>query len=154
MSETLRREVLQSSVTVDWAAKTAAAPPLWVGYALQFMSTLLPTLLFEGLILLLFRYEWRKNWKVFLAVNLVTQTALSVFLSVTSLRNGVNAMFLLLFIPAEVVIAGVEAGVYSRFLQGYSRKRAVLYGLTANAVSAVIGWDILEPVWKWIVRIS
>ena len=154
MSETLRREVLQSSVTVDWAAKTVAAPPLWVGYALQFMSTLLPTLLFEGLILLLFRYEWRKNWKVFLAVNLVTQTALSVFLSVTSLRNGVNAMFLLLFIPAEVVIAGVEAGVYSRFLQGYSRKRAVLYGLTANAVSAVIGWDILEPVWKWIVRIS
>ncbi|MBD5162986.1 MAG: hypothetical protein HDT14_13450 [Oscillibacter sp.] len=154
MSGTCRREVLQAAVTVDWAAKTVKTPPLWVGYTLQFMSTLLPTLLFEGLILLLFRYEWRKNWKVFLAVNLVTQTALSIFLSITSLQNGVGPLFLILFVPAEAMIASVEAGVYRKFLQGHSRRRAVLYGLTANLVSAVIGWDILEPTWNWIVRIS
>lgn len=154
MSETLRRSVLQSSVTVDWAAKTARTPPLWVGYTAQFLSTLLPTLLIEGLILLLFRYAWRRNWKPFLLVNLVTQTALSAFLSVTSLQNGVNGMFLILFLPAEAAVALAEAGLYRKFLRGHSSRRAFLYGLTANAASAAAGWYILEPMWKWIVRIS
>lgn len=153
-SELLQRKALQSSVTVDWAVKTAKTPPVWVGYALQFLSTLLPTLVLEGMVLLLFRFGWKENWKPFLAVNLVTQGALSVFLTVNSIQNGVGWWYLILFIPAELVIALAEAGLYTKMLKGQSKGRAFAYGLAANAVSAAAGWVLLEPIWKWIVSIS
>ena len=35
LSEVQTRRVLQSSVTVDWAAKTLSAAPVWVGYVLE-----------------------------------------------------------------------------------------------------------------------
>ena len=151
MSETLRREVLQASVTIDWETKTVKRPPLWAGYAVQFLCTLLPTLAIEGLILLLFRFGWQENRRVFLGVNLVTQTALSAFLSVTSLQNGVNAMYLILFIPAELAVTLAETAVYRKHLRGHSRRRAVLYGLTANGVSAIAGWLLIEPLWRIVV---
>lgn len=153
MSETCRREVLQTTVTVDWAAKTVKLPSLWGLYAVQFLCTLLPTLLIEGLMLLLFRIDWRKNRRTFLAVNLATQGALSVFLSVFGLRNGVGPLFLILFVPAEAVIAFVKAGVYRKLLKECSKGRAFLYGLTANAASAAAGWFLMEPLWQWVVTI-
>ena len=61
--DVLERRALQSSATVDWAAKSAKAPPVWQGYVLQFLATLLPTLLIEGAILAAFRFDWKKNWK-------------------------------------------------------------------------------------------
>ncbi len=154
MSETYQREVLQSTVTVDWAAKSVKLPPLWGLYVAQFLCTLLPTLLIEGLLLLLFRFDWRKDRRPFLIVNLVTQGALSVFLSVFGLQNGVGPMFLILFVPAEAVIALAEAGLYRKYLQGHSKGRAFAYGLTANAVSAAAGWLLMEPLWRWVTTIS
>lgn len=153
MSETCQREVLQTTITVDWAAKTVKQPPLWGLYVVQFLCTLLPTLLIEGLVLLPFRVDWRKNRRAFLAVNLVTQGALSVFLSVFGLQNGVGPLFLILFVPAEAVIALAEAGVYRKLLKGCSKGRAFLYGLTANAASAAAGWFLMELLWQWVVTI-
>ncbi|GEM_PF-296202 len=77
LSEALERKVLQSSVTVHWAddaeSTTVTVPSTVTGYLLQFLATLVPTLLIEGILLLLFRYSWKENWKAFLLVNLVTQ---------------------------------------------------------------------------------
>ena len=153
-SGALHRRVLQSSVTVDWAAKPAAAPPVWRGYVLQFLATLLPTLLIEGLLLLAFRFSWRQNWRVFLLVNLATQGALAVFMSVNVIRDGVGWWFLILLVPVELVIAFLEAGLYRKWLKGRSKGRAFAYGLAANAASALLGWFLAVPVWQWIVSIS
>lgn len=153
-SGALHRRALQSSVTVDWAAKTAAAPPVWRGYVLQFLATLLPTLLIEGLLLLAFRFSWRQNWRVFLLVNLATQGALAVFMSVNVIRDGVGWWFLILLVPVELVIAFLEAGLYRKWLKGRSKGRAFAYGLAANAASALLGWFLAVPVWQWIVSIS
>ena len=153
-SGALHRRALQSSVTVDWAAKTAAAPPVWRGYVLQFLATLLPTLLIEGLLLLAFRFSWRQNWRVFLLVNLATQGALAVFMSVNVIRDGVGWWFLILLVPVELVIAFLEAGLYRKWLKGRSKGRAFAYGLAANAASALLGWFLAVPVWQWLVSIS
>ncbi len=48
VSGVLHRATLQSSATVDWAARIANAPSPAMAYALQFLCTLLPTLLIEG----------------------------------------------------------------------------------------------------------
>ena len=51
------RTVLQSSVTVDWETKSVEIPPAWIGYVLQFLCTLLPTLVIEGVVLVLFGFS-------------------------------------------------------------------------------------------------
>ena len=148
------RDALQSSATVDWAAKTASAPPVWVGYALQFLATFLPTLLMEGLILLLFQYRQKRSWAVFGVTNLVTQGALAATLSINVIRHGAGFGFLLLFAAAEFAVLVVEAVAYVVLLKERSRKTAVFYALAANAVSAGVGWLISEPVWRFVVSIS
>ena len=153
VSETLERKVLQSSAAMDWTAKTVEVPPVWAGYVLQFLATLLPTLLAEGILLLAFQFDWRRNWRHFLLVNLVTQGALAVFMSFHIVRDGFGWWFLILLVPAELVIALVEAGLYCKLLQGRSKAHSFVYGLTANAISALLGWYLAEPVWRWIVTI-
>ena len=154
ISDTLTRGSLQSSATVDWAAKTASAPPVWLGYVLQFLATFLPTLLLEGLILFLFRYRQKRSWAVFGVTNLVTQGALAAALSMEAVQRGVSWGFLSLLIPAEIVIVVVEAIAYVLLLKERDKEFALSYALAANAVSAVVGWLISEPVWRFVVSIS
>lgn len=155
LSEPCTRKVLQSSVTVDWLEKTISIPPVWVGYVLQFLSTLLPTLLIEGALLLLFGFARKKNWKPFLLINLITQGGLALWLAINTMQHGASLWFYYLaFIPAEIIIAFVEAGLYRRFLTGRSKARAFCYGLTANAASVLLGLWTVEPVWSFIVSLS
>lgn len=154
VSEPMTRHALQGSATVDWAEKTVSAPPAWMGYVLQFFATFVPTILIEGLLLLLFGYRWRDAWKPFLAVNLVTQGALALFFTLSVLGHGPNFWYLFLFVPAELVIAVAEAGLYRRFLPEHGKARATAYGLTANAASAMLGLFLAEPVWRLLVSIS
>ena len=147
------RTALQSSVTVDWETKSVEVPPAWIGYVLQFLCTLLPTLVIEGVVLVLFGFSWKQNRKPFLLVNLVTQGALAVYFSVTAVQSGVGWWYFFLLVPAEVVIAFVEGGLYTRLLTG-SRRRAFDYGITANLCSALLGLLTVEPLWRWIVSIS
>ena len=154
LSDVQERTVLQSSVTVDWAAGTISTPPTWVGYLLQFAATFLPTLFLEALILVFMGLtQERRNWIPFLLVNFITQGALAAWCSVTFMREGFGIMFMLLFVPAEVIITLVETLVYRRFLTHRSRSRVVVYGIAANIASAVLGWFLSEPVWRFVVSI-
>lgn len=148
------RTALQSSVTVDWEMKSVEVPPAWISYVLQFLCTLLPTLVIEGVVLVLFGFSWKRNRKPFLLVNLVTQGALAVYFSITAVQSGVGFWYFFLLIPAEIVIAFVEGGLYTRLLAGQSRRRAFAYGITANLSSALLGLLTVEPLWRWIVSIS
>lgn len=161
ISDTLERKVLQSSATVDWESGTAGAgdttvstPPVWLGYVLQFLATLLPTLVIEGLLLLAFGFSWKENRKLFLLVNFVTQGGLALYLAATVLRHGVSGWSYLIFIPIELVILLTETLIYRRALAGQSRSRAALYGVCANLASALIGLFLAEPVWRFVVSIS
>ena len=148
-SNTLERKVLQGSVTVDWETKQTLQPKVWVGYVLQFLSTLLPTLIIEFALLLLFRFDLRQNLVTFLWVNLLTQGLLALFTSVQALNSGVGSWFIFWFVPLELVIALAEAALYMRLLRGHTPLRAFVYGMTANAASALIGWYCLDTVWRW-----
>ena len=154
ISDTLTRDALQSSATVDWAAKTASAPPVWQGYVLQFLATFVPTLLMEGLILFLFRYRQKRSWAVFGIANLTTQGALAAALSIEAVQSGVSWGFTSLLVMAEGVILVVEAIAYVLLWKEHDRERALSYALAANTASALIGWLISEPVWRFVVSIS
>ena len=161
LSETLERKVLQSSVTVHWAddaeSTTVTVPSTVTGYLLQFLATLMPTLLIEGILLLLFRYSWKQNWKAFLLVNLVTQGVLAAASSVLNLQNGAALWnYFLFLLPMEAVILLIELYLYAGrgLLTGHSKGRAALYAVAANLASAVLGYYLAEPVWSFVVSIS
>ena len=154
VSDTLHRATLQSSATVDWAARTASAPSAGVAYALQFLCMLLPTLLIEGVLLFAFGYRSKRSWRVFLLVNLVTQGAFAVYLAVIVLNHGVSGWSLLFYIPIEIIITAVELLCYRRLLTEKSRGRAVGYAVAANVCSAVVGLWLIDPLWRFIASIS
>ena len=161
LSDTLERRVLQSSVTVHWADDTenttVTVPSIVTGYLLQFLATLVPTLLIEGILLLLFQYSWKQNWKAFLLVNVLTQGLLAVASSSVTAHSGVSAWYLFcFFLPAEFVVMLVEVFLYSGrgLLTGHSKGRAALYAVTANFASAVLGYYLAEPVWRLVVSVS
>ena len=161
LSDALERRVLQSSVTVHWAddaeSTTVTVPSTVTGYLLQFLATLVPTLLIEGILLLLFRYSWKENWKAFLLVNLVTQGVLAAASSVLNLQNGAALWnYFLFLLPMEAAILLIELYLYAGrgLLTGHSRGRAALYAVAANLASAVLGYYLAEPVWSFVVSIS
>lgn len=161
ISDTLERKVLQSSVTVHWAddaeGATVTVPSTVTGYLLQFLATLVPTLLIEGALLLLFRYSWKKNWKAFLFVNVLTQGLLAAASVSVTAHSGVSAWYLFFFLlPAELVILLVELYLYAGrgLLTGHSKGRAAAYAVTANLASAVLGYYLAEPVWRLVVSVS
>lgn len=150
VSEPMERETLRTTVLIDWEQKTVRTPPLWLLYAGQLLSTLIPTLVIEGLVLLLFRYSWKKNWKPFLIINLITQTGLHLFLAYAVLHGGLyNLIFALYFmVPIELIIALIEANLYKIYLCDYTKRRAFWYGITANAASYALGWLAVELTWR------
>lgn len=154
VSDTLHRATLQSSVTVDWAKRTASAPSAGVAYALQFLCMLLPTLLIEGALLFSFGYRSRRSRRVFLLVNLVTQGAFAVYLAVIVLNHGVSGWSLLFYIPIEIIITAVELLCYRRLLTEKGKGRATGYAIVANVCSATVGLLLIDPLWRFIVSIS
>ena len=175
LSEPVERQALQSSATVDWAAKTVTTPPLWRGYAVQFLSTFLPTLAIEGVLLLLFQLWSRRNALVFLGANLVTQGGLTLWSSLRTVRYGTFWVEMLQsdleytvrffdarglldrlgdywLLPAELVILLAEAALYLWLFRDCSKRKAALYALAANLCSFLLGLYLAKPVWKFVVR--
>ena len=154
VSDVLERTVLQSSVTVDYAAKTVTVPPVWRAYAVQLLTTLTTTLVLEGIVLALFGFgKQKRNWLVFFLVNLVTQSGLAVWTAHTFLCHGVSGWSVLTLLPAELVIFPAEMIAYSLLLRGQPRSRAAACGFLANLFSAVLGIFAVEPVWRLIQSI-
>lgn len=158
ISGTMEREVLQSSVRVNYQEDVEGirveTPPVWVGYVLQFLATFVPTVLIEGALLLLFGFSWKKNRRAFLLTNLVTQGFLALYAAMTVLQHGVSAWSYFFLIPIELVIMLAETLIYRSRLTGQSRARAAWYGVCANAASALLGILLAGPVWRFVVSIS
>ena len=155
ISDTYTRHSLQSSVTVDWAAKTVSLPPVWTAYLLQFVCTLLPTLLIEGALLFIFGYRSRKSWRSFLLVNLVTQGGFAAYLAFSVMHHGANAWLAVFFyLPIEIAITLAELLLYRWLLTEKGKARAALYAVAANVCSATFGLWLIDPLWHFLVTIS
>ena len=70
-----------------------------------------------------------------------------------AMKNGVNFLYLFLLVPAELIILLFERGAYRVYLD-CTPKKATAYAVTANLTSAILGYFIMEPVWRFVVSIS
>lgn len=143
LSAAMKKESFQEKVRFDYA-KAQQLPfgeaPVQqqsklAAYGLQFLTTLLPTLLLEGAVLVLFGYSLRRNLRPFLAANLATQVLLTLALGRVLHQSGlIEAYMVLPFL--EGVIFAIEAAYYRKALVPKAGTgHPVLYALAANLVS-------------------
>jgi hypothetical protein len=138
VSETIKTTLFQTTIDYDMANGRFELPNVIVSYVKQFASTFIPTLLIEGLILLLYRLWSRRNLKTILFVNFGTQVFMSAVVGTVLLKQGMLAAFFVLLL-IEPVIMIVEALIYRFTLEKGTKNMYLAYAITANLASALVG---------------
>lgn len=121
----------------------------WPAKVGEFFLRVAVTLAIELLVACVWGYRSRRQIKMLLTVNLVTQVILNVMLSLWYIFDGPFEAMLRLMI-GELVVLPVEAVFYVRrlpegdhWLTG-TKGWALCYTVAANVMSCAVGWWILE----------
>ena len=151
--EPFTRTVFYTHLTYDWETNTVTSATSRLGfYGLQFLSTLIPTLVVEGVLLWLFGFRARRDWLVFLLVNLVTQAGLHLWIGSGAMAAGSHPLYYLLLLVAEVPILLVELAAYVFLLKEHSRLRRAAYAACANVASYALGYFPLHWAVEFLSR--
>lgn len=94
------------------------------------------TLIIEGVIFWIFGFRDKRSWIIFITINLITQGALNIWLN----SNGpIMSYIMLVLIFGEIFVFVVEIIVFIFFCNEHGRKKSVLYVITANLASLIVG---------------
>ena len=152
-AEPFTRTVFYTHLTYDWETNSitrATSPAAF--YGVQFLSTLVPTLIVEGLLLWLFGFRARRDWLVFLAVNLVTQAGLHLWIAADLISIGDSALQYMVLLVAEVPILLVELIAYVFLLKEHSGLRRAACAACANITSYAVGYLPLHWAVEFLAR--
>jgi hypothetical protein len=142
ISDPIATTLFQTTIVYDMQSGKVKLPDVLSAYISQFVSTFIPTLLIEGLILFLFKLWSRKNLKIFLLVNFATQILMTLVAGTILLKSGMlAAMFVFLLIEPVIMVA--EALIYRFTLEKGSKKRYLAYAIAANFASAFVGMMLI-----------
>jgi len=143
----IERKAFESTVYYDYATNRLWETSATLSYIKQFTTTFTATLIVEGIVLILFRFSLKRNWKPFVVVNFITQILLTLIVFSAMYFAGAMAAFLI-YIPFEIVILIMETKLYKKYLCEHSIRRRIFYALVANMVSFILGlWAILQA-WR------
>lgn len=143
-----------SNLVFDFdSGKVKSKFPLFISYIFQFVTTCIPTLMVEGILLLVFGFSKKSNWITFFRVNLVTQILMTLLLGSVLIRDGLLPA-MLLQAPLELIILIGETVAYGFLLQGHKKGRRVGYGITANLSSWILGFVMIIFQFFLITNIS
>lgn len=152
VSEEFTRQSLHSSIKFDYKNNTIIKTPVWLAYLAQFAITCIATLIIEILILLAFKFDLKKNIKIIIIVNVITQILLTVIMGTILMKNGGLAAYIIQ-VPTELAIICIEVYVFGRKLQGHTIKRRRVYALIANLASWGIGILMVAPIFQLFDKI-
>ncbi|TYQ16707.1 UNVERIFIED_CONTAM: hypothetical protein Cloal_3275 [Acetivibrio alkalicellulosi] len=103
---------------------------------------LLLTLLLEGLIFWLFRFKEKKSWIIFLAINILTQGTLNIWLN---RGNALMPSYLIIsLIIGEFFVFVAEIISFPIFIKEHKKFRILIYVLIANLISLIAGGYIIS----------
>lgn len=152
-AEPFTRTVFYTHLTYDWESNTITAATSPVGfYSLQFLSTLVPTLVVEGILLWLFGFRAKRDWLVFLLVNLVTQAGLHLWIGANLVSVGSHPLYYLVLVVAEVPILLAELMAYLFLLKEHGKGRRAAYAVCANLASYAAGYLPLHWMVQFLAR--
>lgn len=105
-------------------------------YMKQFLMSLIPTLIIEGFVLLLFRFKKAETLAIFFFTNVITISLMTLFMSTSLLKLGLYSSYAVFFI-VEVAIAISETLVYLMLFHEGSIRKRIAYAVTANIISSL-----------------
>ncbi len=129
-------------VTLDLSGRKLTPGKYPFRSALLVTIRLLLTLLLEGIIFWLFRYRQKRSWLIFLAVNLVTQGALNIWLN-----SGGELMpnYLIIgLIIGEVFVFAAEIILFPILIKEHKKGDIISYVFVANLFSLIAGGYIIS----------
>lgn len=149
VSDVVEKTVYQQVFSLDFADMTVkTSQSAAKSYLIQFASTFFPTLIIEFLLLFAFGLSPKKYWWAIIAVNLVTQLFLT---SVLACNPGIlYSGFIFLFVMLELVVMLIEAAAYLVIMKKERLWKRIVYAVTANVASAVVGGILLTIVGSYI----
>lgn len=136
------RKAFNSTVHFDSRTGKLSESFMLLAYLKQFLTTCTATLLIESLILIIFGFAVKQNWKPFFIINICTQLLLTFIIFGTMYSHGSFAA-VLLYIPFELIILTTETLLFIKYLHRHSKLRRALYAITANLVSFAFGLFIM-----------
>lgn len=141
-SENVYTRRFMDNVVYDWEANTVrAATPAPLHFLARLLSTLIPTLLLEALVLWLFQFREKRSWLVFLVLNIVTQVGLHLVCgSVLVVSGGHPIYYLLTLLLPELAIWVVECVAAAALVREHSVFRRWSGVLCANLASFALGF--------------
>ncbi len=142
ISNEINRLAFNSTVYFDYQKAQAAEKNPFSSSILQFLGTMIFTLIIEGIVLLVFRFKLALNWKPFLIINLITQILLNTVVIYQMATNGTFFAFFY-YVLFEMIIFTTETVLFSKFLKQHSIIRRVLFALTANLLSFITGIAVM-----------
>ena len=103
-------------------------------YVRQFFMSLIPTLILEAMVLLIFRFKKAHTLIVFFITNICTQAVMTLMMSTSMLKLGIYSSYVVLFF-VEIVIVIAEAAVYILIINEGKKVKRAAYAITANIIS-------------------
>jgi len=111
-------------------------------YTLEIVSMLARialTVIIETAVAFLFAFRSKKQLKVILGVNIITQTILNVLLNISNYKGG-HWMFVFNYVWMELMVLLIEFALFYLLLRDkdgnrYSKKRIFAYSAAANVIS-------------------
>jgi len=155
VSNVIERKAFDSIIFFDFMTEEATELPMALSFWILFFCNCLKALVVEGLVLLMFRFGIKSNYKPFLAINVFTQAFLSLLLSAVMYSRG-RVEALLVYLLLELIIFAVEIYLYANFLEQHSKLRRVLFALTANILSFAAGIALIKnhrALWELFLQL-
>lgn len=138
VSEVIERKAFNSQIRFDVKSGIAKERSVVDQTLSMFIRTFIITVLIEGIVLWLFGFRSKHNMKILLKVNAYTQMGLTLVIAYSMYLMGI-LLALLAFAICEIVIFIVEARMFSKQLEGHTRRRRIVFALCANTASLLLG---------------
>ncbi len=99
------------------------------------------TIVIEMLVALAFGLWKKEALPYIIKINIITQILLNAVLNIVNYYGG-SLLFMLAFVPFEVLVCAIEMIYYNKVKtkMAVSRKRILVYAFCANVVSMIGGW--------------
>jgi hypothetical protein len=153
ISEVITRDAFMMNLRFDLDSNTILRPELWKQLIFQFGSTLIPTLLVELFLLVLFGLWSRRNFKVSVIANVLTQLLLSATMGLVLIQAGLLAG-IVVYLLMEGVVMLIEALIYWKaFDKKHKTGRKILYAITANFVSFIVGFAVISQTYLFLLQL-
>lgn len=150
VSDPLTMESFYTSLSFDAQSGEVSKPSVLIQYAAQFASTLIPTLIVEFVILLMFGLYSKRNLIVFLIMNLVTQIFLLFTVNAALIQMGLlSAILVLIFVEGFIWLFEMIV-CWKAFDQKKKTWIRVVYALVANSVSFIMGIFLILIQSSWM----